>query len=257
MKYYALLAFLLIISSSAFGECRQLINRLAIGPEAYWVNRTREGGTKQTGTLWGGRITYERIKRYGWYIGGDALYATGKLEGKSNSGDKIRSILTDTNFEGRFGYTLQRKSDSGFFFTPFVGLGYFRERNNFCHPTPLHIHFCNKFSYIAFGFLSHVYVRENIGIGLNLKMRYPYQHKIVATNDPEFEKLTLHYQENLQYRVELPMTWDTCVYDRLWEVSFAPFYEYRNYGRLAGFPFDFLRTKFQIYGANLQIILLF
>lgn len=257
MKHHTLIALLLLVSSFIFGEERQLINQFEAGPEVYWVKRTKGGGTKQTGVLWGGRLTYERIKRYGWYFGGDILYAKGSLNGKSNSGNKIRSTLTDVNTEGRFGYTLQQKSNCGAYLTPFFGIGYFRETNNFRHPTPIPVHFRNTFTYIPLGFLSHFYINAQLGAGLNFKVRYLVGHKNTVTHDPEFEKLTLHYQEKLQYRIELPLTYDFCECNRLWQIKLAPFYEYRNYGQLANFPFDFIDTKLKLYGANLQLVLLF
>lgn len=257
MKLLKLIVFLTLLTSHLAGEERQLINQLAFGPETYWVQRIKDGGTKQTGLLWGGRLTYDRIKRYGWYLGADALYATGTLNGHSNNKSKLRSRLTDANVEGRFGYTLQQKSNCGPSFTPFVGIGYFWETNNFRHPSPIPVHFRNTFTYVPFGFLSHLYVNPRAGIGLNFKIRYLVQHKIKVSHDPEFDTLTLHYKEKLQYRVELPMTYDFCIKNRLWRISLDPFYEYRNYGYLPNFPFDFINTKFNIYGVNLQLVALF
>lgn len=259
MKFtlFRLIGLSLLICASIFGSEHQLINHLAIGPEGYHVERTKAGGTKQTGVLWGGRATFERLKRYGWYLGADFLYATGTLKGRSSAEERIRSTLTDMNVEGRFGYTLQHKSKCGFSLTPFFGIGYFRETNNFCHPTRIPVHFCNTFSYIPLGFLSHVYLTPHFGIGLNFKVRYLYQHKNKVTHDPDHNSLHLHYQEKLQYRVELPLTYDQCFYNRLWRINLVPFYEYRNYGQLANYPFDFIETKFQIYGAYLQLVLLF
>lgn len=257
MKQYTLILILIFVFSCILAEECQLINQVAFGPEGYWVKRTKEGGTKQTGTLWGARLSYNRIKRYGWYLGGDLLYASGVLNGKSNSGNKIRSTFIDRNIEGRFGYTLQHKSNWGLYFTPFFGYGYFRETNNFRHPTAIPVHFRNTFTYIPFGFLSHFYLNSSLGMGLNFKVRYLIQHKNTVTNDPDFNKLTIHYDEQLQYRVELPITYDRCICDRLWQISFTPFYEYRSYGHLANFPFDFLETKFNLYGAYLQAVWLF
>lgn len=256
MKYFKLIIFLTLFSSSLFAEERQLVNQLALGPETYWVKRTKDGGTKQTGCLWGGRLTFNRIKCFGWYLGADLLYASGTLNGHSNT-NKIRSTLSDTNVEGRFGYTLQQRSDRAPSFTPFFGIGYFRETNNFRSPTPIQVHFRNTFTYIPFGFLSHVYINPQIGMGLNFKVRYLFQHKNTVSNDPENDTMTLHYREKLQYRVELPLTYDLCFRNRLWRISLDPFYEYRNYGYLPNYPFDFLDTKFNIYGVNLQIVALF
>lgn len=257
MKRTSLLGLLLLICTYAFGNEHQLINNVSFGPECYWVIRTKAGGTRQSGFMCGGRATYERIKRYGWYAGADILCASGTLDGKSGTENKIRSRLTDTNFEGRFGYTLQHKSNCGLSFTPFFGIGYFRETNNFTRPSDIPVHFRNTFSYFPFGFLSHIYLTSQFGVGVNFKLRYLFQHKNEVTHDPEHHSLCIHYQENLQYRVEVPLTYDKCIYNRLWQLKLVPFYEYRNYGPLANFPFDFIETKFKLCGAYLQVVVLF
>ena len=41
-------------------------NQFSIGPEWYRVERIKEGGTKQSGNLFGVRIGYDRLIRWGW-----------------------------------------------------------------------------------------------------------------------------------------------------------------------------------------------
>jgi len=258
MKFYTFSTYLfLAISCLSATEERQLVNQLALGPEIYYVQRSKEGGTRQGGTLYGARLSYHRIKRCGWYLGGDALYATGTLSGKSGADDTIRSTFTDKYVEGRVGYTFQQKCGYELAFTPFLGYGYFWETNNFRSPSPITVHFENQFSYVPVGFLSHMYLNDNLGLGLNFTTRFLLEHEIKVTHDELFGDGELHYKEKNQYRVELPITYDFCFYERLWRVSFEPFFEYRQYGHLANFPFDFLETKFRVYGANLQLVLLF
>lgn len=106
-------------------------NFLALGPEFYLLKRTRDGGAKQDGWIIGGRISYDRIKPYRLYLGGDFLYATGKLTGKTATGKEMLSSLTDENGEVRIGITLQQEGGRCFFIVPFVGYGFFRETNDF------------------------------------------------------------------------------------------------------------------------------
>src|SRR6187431_474501 len=99
MKRTTIIGLMLLISTYAPGSEHQLTNNASIGPEGYWVERSKAGGTKQSGAMWGVRATYERLKRYGWYLGADILWATGTLNGRSGAeNSKIRSNLTDTNF---------------------------------------------------------------------------------------------------------------------------------------------------------------
>lgn len=260
MNRYLFFLICLLSGTCLFAKERQLINQLYIGPETYWVDRTRSGDghrTSQGGSLSGLRIGYDRLKRYGWYLGAEALWARGTLSGKSASGNPLRSTLTDESIEGRFGYTFQAKACGFFSFTPFVGIGHFTETNNFRHPTPIPVHFKNAFCYVPFGFLAHVYLNDYFGAGIKFTTRYLYKHKVKTSNDPNLGNLSLRYAEKLQYRVEVPLTCDVAICDRLWQVSAAPFYEYRPYGHMANFPIDFLKTEFRLYGVNLKLVFLF
>lgn len=233
-----------------------------LGPEIYYAHRTKEGGAKQGGTLYGVRFGLDRIQRYKLYSGADFLYATGVLEGTGKSGEHIKfkskSVLTDINAEGRFGYTFQSKSWRCASFTPFVGFGYFWEDNFYKHPTPLHVHFKNRFSYIPFGFLSQIFIVPQWSIGANVKIRYLLDASQKVSHDSDHEDTTQHYAKKMQYRIELPITYFPCfeICDSL-AISAVPFYERRLYGHLANFPFDFLETQLTLYGATVKLLYLF
>lgn len=233
-----------------------------IGPEIYYAERTKEGGAKQNGTLYGFRLGYDRVKRYKWYWAADLLFATGILEGSGRAGEHIKfkskSQLTDVNVEGRFGYTFQSKYWRCASLTPFAGYGYFWEDNFYKHPTPMHIHFKNRFSYIPFGFLSQIFITPKWSVGANVKIRYLLEASQKVSHDPEHEDTVQHYVNKLQYRIEVPLTYFPCLEmcDSL-AVSLVPFYECRPYGHLANFPFDFLETKLTLWGATLKLLYLF
>jgi hypothetical protein len=231
-------------------------NQIFIGPEIYHVKRTKEGGAQQQGELYGVRFGYERIKRYKIYWGMDALYATGTLNGRRQE-ERLRSTLTDINLEERIGYTFQAKCGFQPSLTPFFGLGYFWENNDYKHPTALHLHFHNRFSYIPVGFLSSIRLNVNLSIGFNFKARIILEGKNETSNDPNFDHFTQHYEEEIQYRFELPLTYELEWCKNELGISLVPFYEYRNYGHRANFPFDFLETKFKLYGATLKFLYLF
>lgn len=232
-------------------------NQLFIGPEIYYVKRTREGGAEQTGGLYGVRGGYEYIRRYALYVGLEGLYATGTLNGKSGEGERVKSWLTDANVEGRMGYTFQSKSCYHFSFTPFIGAGYFWENNHYIHPSPLHIHFDNSFWYVPVGFLSSFYVSSQLSLGLNFKARFPMDGYTKTSHDPDESDHQLHYEHKVQYRVELPIAYYACWCNSDWALTLIPFYEYRQYGHKPNYPFDFLETTFKLYGVNLRISYLF
>lgn len=259
MKFFLTLASLLFCSSLIADCCPWTpipMNQIFIGPEIYRVYRDKEGGSSQDGNLYGFRLGYDRIKRFHYYLGADFLYASGDLCGKTGN-HTIKSTLHDINVEGRFGYTLESKWGWQPSLTPFVGGGYFWESNNYKHPSPLKIHFHNHFSYATAGFLSRLRLLSNMTIGLNFKIRYIIDGKIRITNDPDEDDRDQHYDERLQYRVELPLTYYLAYCSHDWALSIVPFYEYRPYGHRANFPFDFLETKFKLYGATFKFMYLF
>lgn len=229
---------------------------VGIGPEIYYAERAKEGGAKQNGTLYGVRISFDYVKRYKFYWGADGLWAKGTIKGHVENAH-LKSDLEDANIEGRFGYTFQSKTWRCASFTPFFGLGYFWENNHYRHPSPLELHFDTHFCYVPIGFLSQLFVTPCWAIGVNFKIRVLVDGKQTVSHDPQFNDHSLHFQEKLQYRVELPIThffnWNCA---RL-AAAFVPFYEYRPYGHRANFPFDFLETKFKFYGATLKLLYLF
>ena len=248
-----------LLTFCSYVECSESLFRhqMSIGPEVYYVKRTREGGSEQDGCLFGARLGYNYIRRYAFYLGCDGLYAEGTLRGEGKDGKKLKSNLSDANLEGRIGYTFESKCCYHPSFTPFFGFGYFWEINKYKHPSPLTVHFHNHFTYIPVGFLSRVFINPCLSIGLNLKARILLEGKTQVKHDAECEDSELTYEEMPHYRVEVPISYyfDWC--DIEMGAILEPFYEYRHYGHRANYPFDFLDTKFRLYGANLRLLFVF
>lgn len=141
--------------------------------------------------------------------------------------------------------------------TPYVGYGYFSEVNKFVHPSPLPIKFTTEYNYFAYGFLSSVYINSWLTVGLNARFRAPWQPRCKVSDDPDFDNLRQRIGECFQYRIEVPLTYTGHLICNWLEVAIVPFYEQRFYGKRENFPFDFLKTNYNIYGANLQFIFRF
>lgn len=224
-----------------------------IGPEWYHVKRTKSGGTKQQGHLLGGRLGYGRLKRYGWYWGGEGSYAHGRLKGHSGTGNKLRSYLADLSIEGRFGYTLQKKCGFQAACTPFVGVGYFEEKNHFVHPSPLFVHFKTHFYYVVVGFLSSLHLCDQWEIGLNFKTKIPINPKCHVSHDEDNEPMSQRIGERLHYRVELPLTYSRSSNCSPFAFALVPFFESRLYGSHPNFPYNFVKTRFENWGLTLEL----
>lgn len=217
-----------------------------LGPEVYHVSRSRSGGTKQDGVLGGVRGIYDRIGRYCWYWGGEFAFAGGSLRGHTGTGLRLRSHFDDAMVEGRFGYTLQSKSGTCGLLTPFVGYGYAQERNHYVGPSPVHVHFKNSYPYAALGFLSRIYYRPYLSLGLNVTVKYGLEGKIKVSHDPEGKRHSQRYENKLMCRICLPITYQP----RSLGFCLNPFYEYRHFGGLNQVPFNFLDTRLKIWGCD-------
>ena len=227
---------------------------ISIGPEIYRVNRDRDGRAKQKGNSAGIRATYDHIKRYRLYLGAQLFYGTGILRGHTNGDDKIRSRYTEKQIEGNVGYTFQTKCFPHVSFTPFTGYGYFRDVTKFSPPSALKVKFTTQFRYISFGFLSSAYVLPYMTVGINARFKWPWQTRCKVTDDPDFDTIRQIVDDQLHYRIEIPVTYFGCFLRDHFEFAIVPFFEQRRYGARENFPFDFFKTTFTLYGANLQLI---
>lgn len=222
-----------------------------IGPEIYHVHRFKKGGTKQSGTIYAGKLGYDRFKYNAFYWGGDLLYGEGHLHGKSQANNKLKSHFKDFIVEGRVGYNFGLNLGCCFSFSPFIGFGYGVERNNFVSPSPLKVHFKIWYTYIPVGFFTQFSYSPCFDVGLNFKAKFMIDGKNIVSHDEEFGKNTMLIKNKVHYRVELPLTYK---YSSQFLISFVPFYEFRRFGGHINFPFDFIDTKLNIWGAGLRFI---
>ena len=262
MQRACLIIFLLFFATSVDAACcfcqlPKCRHQFEIGPEFYHVKRTRKGGTEQRGYLGGGRARYDYIARYHIYWGLETAYAYGTLRGKSGDEIRLKSHFSDLSFEARLGYTFQSKTGCCAQFIPFVGCGYFVERNDYVKPTPLSIHFRNTFYYTAVGAFSRAYITPNLTIGLELTTKFSIDGKVKVSHDSEVDAGSLRYENKIHFRAAVPFTYKMCFCKYPTEFCVAPFYEYRHYGHHHNVPFDFLDTKIKNFGLDLFYVIRF
>lgn len=229
------------------------INKLNLGPEIYYLERERDGGSKQKGMMYGVRGSYERLKRYKWYLGVEGFYGIGKIKGHTKL-FKLKSTMQQESIEGRFGYTFQAKNSWKPAFTPFIGYGYYRESNQYHSPTPLKLKFINDYTYLSYGFLSSIAVSSCVTIGANAKFRSMYDPKCRVKKDPDADDTKMLIEDKLQYRLEFPICYHFYVSCFNAEIGIVPFFERQHYGGRENFPNNFYDTKLWLYGANIQFI---
>ncbi len=228
-------------------------NIVDIGPDVFYIRRMRAGGTKQTARMDGISIDYDRLRRYSWYLGGTFSYAQGRLKGHSGAQREILSTLTDKSWEGRFGYNFQRRGSKGYFIAPYGGYGYFNEVNDFHPPTTNTFKFKDTFNFVSAGFLSGMNLSSLVTMWIDFKMKFMRNGTSKVTNDPIMGDSTLLMNNEVFARIEVPLIFSpSCVRMNL-EFVVDPFYEYRHFGGREGFPFDYIDTKYTLYGASFAL----
>ena len=247
-----ILLILFLIEASVFAKSLPP-NILDVGPEVYYIRRQRAGGTKQVARMDGIFVDYDRLRRYSWYFGGTYSYAQGRLKGHTGSQREMVSTLTDTLWEGRFGYNFQRRGAKGYFIAPYGGYGYFDEINDFHPPSPLAVKFKNTFNFVTAGFLSGVNFSSVFSMWIDVKMKFMLNGETKVTDDPVVGDNTLLMNNEVLARIEVPLIFSPSQVRMGLEFVIDPFYEFRHYGGREGFPFDFVDTKYNLYGANFAL----
>ncbi len=229
----------------------------SLGPEVYYLKRTKEGGSWQDGWLYGVSGTYERWPCKGFYWAADGYWATGEIEGKTASGNRLKSTLTQSQIEGRLGYSYCFNCCKSLFLAGYGAYGYFSNENSFKKPSPIPCTFNDNFDYGALGILTQWHFRECWSAGLHFKALFMNESKCNVTDDPDYQNLTQIIGCENQYELYLPLTYSFCWNGFRAETILSPFYRYRHFGFQENFPFDYFDTTYHIYGAKLTLQVVF
>lgn len=222
--------------------------------QAYWMRRTREGGSEQTGVLKGFWTEYERFARERLYWSVHFYNAKGILDGHTGSDARLKSNKKESEVEGRIGYCLTLKRYPNFCIAPFIGFGAFTGNNQFIEPSPLEFTMETHFLFTGIGFKSQYSFTPFISLGMQLEVKIPYDVHCKIKNFDELENVTQFIKEKAGVEVELPfqvkLPKRSC-----FQIGAAvvPFYRYRKYGAQSNYPFDYPKTSFQIAGARMEL----
>lgn len=252
---FAILFFLLPSLASAFTLFPRDSQHFNVGPEAYYLHRSKEGKSKQKGWLYGVRGTYERLRcEGGFYWAVDGGWAKGDLKGHTKSGKTLKSTLSDWQVEGRLGYAFSLNRFPSLQFIPYGGYGYLQSKNTFKKPA-IPCTYRESFDYGALGV--YVWWRASycLKAGIHFKEAWMNTAKCKVSNDPDYDHLTLHIGNKNQYEVELPVIYQVCCKGKNITFLIAPFFRYRHLGFQENYPFDHFDTQFRLYGIKTQLLL--
>lgn len=228
-------------------------HKVSLQPETYWTKREREGGSSQTGWLFGIRGRYDRIVPWGIYLGGHLEWAKGSLSGKNGNGAKIRSNLTDSEAEVRGGFTLHTHKKYCFLLTPFVGWGAYEAKNSFKHPSPMLVTFRDSYEYAALGALFSITPNDRWIFGANFTARYVLDVRSKLTDPDEGINEKLACEEDWQYEVEIPVKYRLCCapFSEI-NIGAVPFWRLRKFGGMENYPHKFFETTYTNWGLRLD-----
>ncbi|GAB4226972.1 MAG: hypothetical protein Tsb0021_03480 [Chlamydiales bacterium] len=233
--------------------------RITVGPELYYSVRKRSGGTEQEGDMWGGFLRYDRLKHRALYWGVEGYWAKGCLKGKSALGTTILSVMTDSEIEGKLGWTLCYPLFSRrIVISPYCGYGYYYGKNHYRKPEEMPLTFYDRVEYFTTGFLAKYHLNPCWSVGLQFAGKWMFEGKNKVTGDPDGEEdFTIVMGNRTFYAAEIPITYKFLCCSRLVEAYVAPFIRTRRYGYRENFPIDFIDTRFRIYGLRFSFFLNF
>ena len=253
MNFYRLL-FLLLLPIEIFGSCVLFKgSQLALGPEAYYIDRRKEGGTRQDGVLFGIRGKVDRILPCAFYLGAEGAFATGISKGHTGGGASIRSRMSDYQYEGRIGYTFPWTFGVCGTITPYFVYGQYVGMNDFLDPSPITLRYRNSYRYGGGGMITKFEIGSCLTAGFQWSITTSLNPHSTITEDPIEDDQTLIMEEKVQYAFEVPVQYKRCMCGGIFEVGITPFIRLRHYGGRENFPTDFFTTKFYIYGSRLDL----
>jgi hypothetical protein len=251
---------LIILMLLAVYDLFAFTQEFEVGPQIYHLKRSRDGGTNQNGTLYGARISYERLKDYGFYFGAFLDAAYGPITGRSGSGYSLSSNFTDFEAQGLFGYTISCKSRFKAQLTPFIGVGFLEQTNKFKDPSPnVPIQFQDDIQYYSCGFLTTSYLNRCWSLGLRIQVKWMYEGKCYVTDDPDptIGDVTQIIENKMLFAVDLPISYKLFGQCSRYKITLMPFFQTRHLGGRFNYPVDFTDTHYVTYGARLLFDIMF
>lgn len=187
-------------------------NEVYVEPKvSYAKYKTKE--ITEKATLYGIKGGYDLLRFDSLYLGFESVYLAGKFKT-----DYIQSKYKDFSFEGKMGYTFGEKLSLALI--PYAGIGFAHEKYDFSLPPVEKM----NYYYLTVGANSRFYVKDNLTIGLDVKVKIPFKGKHHIKNEWIDQKAS--FSRKLQYVVEVPLIYWTSLQSF---ISVTPFYELKYY----------------------------
>lgn len=224
----------------------------AIGPTAYWMQRTVATGALQSGALEGFQLSHDRIQRGKFYWGANLGWAAGIIKGRTASGSPSKSKTQDFHVEVRFGHTFWPALKDSFYFTPFAAFGNFRNINKSVPPTTVRMTNTYQFPYLGFGLITSRFFMPSLSVGVTFETMLMFDGKNVQEGNGLARRKIL-MAPKAQFLLEMPFIYQISKRERGLAVQWTPFYNFRYYGGRWSEDRYFYATRFQVAGLKLYV----
>jgi hypothetical protein len=225
-------------------------HRFYIGPDLFYrtYNEIVPPPLKSNefGTLYGAQATYDHVQGNSIYTGLGLRYGGGTTtyDGSTQTGTPLTTTTNNQflNAEGRLGYTFSLDQQDRFLVSPFVGLGYHRWNRDIV-TTAAATGILEKYSwgYVGPGIRTEYQASPQFDIGFNAQLMLMLGGRIDAEIVSPTTGQTFagggSLGNNLQYEIELPMTYHLSPdpNNNSVDLKFTPYYRSQDIGR--GLPF--------------------
>lgn len=255
--YGALMSYSLLSFGNATAE--ELSEGIKVVPEAVTskmcINlsplvgklETKHSGVRKSGGVYGLRGIFSSTNSDDWYMGGELGYRAGSLKGSQSNYITVGIVDPATriekatifsikgkpksdysNFWGelRLGYTFSKSLPENLVASPFLIVGYDKDKHNLTFDTSLKCKESSTANYFGFGAVSSYLISENSSIGLNFKIKWSFNSQFRSETAPTEKKRGLSDLKYYSFFVEVPVK--MIAYDQM-TFDVAPFYEVKNY----------------------------
>lgn len=246
------------------------VNKISIDP-LMGKSQIKQGTVKQDGWLYGLRVSFDIVNPNNIYLGGEIGCKFGDLKGNLKAEnplflaidpindeiivkDKTKSKYSDLWAELRAGFTFGGVGMSGGYLSPFLLVGYEKEKNDYVSPTPIELKYKLTYGYFGCGIVSDFYLSNMMSIGMNAKFKWMFKAKNKTSGDSYLEDKGISNANHFHWSIEIPVKY---FINANTIVAIVPFYESKQYDLHKIIWMGKEKANFNMWGAFLSLGLVY
>ena len=236
---------------------------------------------KIDGWMWAARAGYEYMNANDIFFRAEGFWRGGKVESDEKDfstfnvdgsaitvNGKFDSYAHNYGANGRIGYMWDFGQEQQFAFAPYTGIGYYGQRASFSEGALTGTgdflagqggQWQARSWYVPVGVYLHYAMGEEFCVGLFAEAQFSFGNYIwekfqTGTEDdgvtPTYAEATSNGKNEVNWRVELPMTWQLTP---RWDLQLSPYYQYSTLTSKDADNLGFGKNTFSDAGAYLEL----